>query len=176
MKKIILLLALLFPFLISQAQRSLPGTWANKMLLVNDSFRVSKERQNLLSVSCTSVNREGSNILLFPAATRNTKDQDVLFIGRLEKKEVYRVNLGAITSKNEGEIQKNLDQLFTEAANNRWLLFFDQADSLFSRVRQPELIVNQIQTLARGKNVLTMFWCEEDCLKSFGRSRYVLVQ
>ena len=176
MTKMILVFGLLFSFLMSHAQRQLPQTWVKKMPVVNDSLRVNKERQKSLSAYHTAANRERKNILVFSAATRNTKDQDALFIGRLEKKEVYKVNLPAIVSKNNAETEKNLEQIFTDAASKQSILFFDGADELFSKVKQPESIANYIQTLAQAKNVLTIFWCEDDCLPWLGKSKYVLVQ
>jgi aspartate 1-decarboxylase len=176
MTKTILLSGLLFSFLMSNAQRQLPQTWIRKMPAVNDSLYVNKERQKSLSTYHTAANKERKNILVFSAATRNTKDHDALFIGRLEKKEVYKVNSSAIVSKNIAETEKNLDLIFADAARSQAILFFDGADELFSKTKQPEAIANYIQTLAQAKNVMTIFWCEEDCLPWLGKSKYVLVQ
>ena len=176
MTKTILFPGLLFSFLMSNAQRELPQTWIRKMPVVNDSFYVNKERQKSLSTYHTTANKERKNILVFSAATRNTKDQDALFIGRLEKKEVYKVNAPAIVSKNIAETEKNLDLIFADATRSQAILFFDGADELFSKTKQPEAIANYIQTLAQAKNIMTIFWCEDDCLPWLGKSKYVLVQ
>ena len=176
MKNKILFLALLFSFLISHAQQRIPGTLVNKIPVVYDSLRLNKDRQRSLSTNLIAAKRERKNILIFSAVTRNTKDQDALYIGRLEKKEVYKVNLSALVSKNNAETEKNLDVIFADAARSQSILFFDAADSLFSRVKQPESIANYIQTLAQAKNVMTIFWCEDDCLIWLKNSRYVLVQ
>ena len=176
MKKIILFSGFLISSLLSQAQRQLPQDWVRKIPVANDSLRGNKERQKSLSTYHTAANKERKNILVFSAATRNTKDQDALFMGRLEKKEVYKVNLSAIASKNIAETEKNLDLIFADAARSRTILFFDGADSLFSKAKQPEAIAKYIQTLAQAKNVMTIFWCEEDCLPWLEKSNYVLVQ
>jgi SpoVK/Ycf46/Vps4 family AAA+-type ATPase len=176
MTKVILFCGLLFSFLMSHTQPQLPRNWVKKMPEANDSLHFNKARQKSLSAYRAEANRDRKKILLFSALTRNTKDQDALFIARLEKKEVYKVNLSTIISKDNAETEKNLEKIFTNAAEKQWILFFDGADSLFSKVKQPESSANYIQTLVQTKNVLTIFWCEEDCLKWLDRSRYVLVQ
>jgi ATP-dependent Clp protease ATP-binding subunit ClpA len=92
------------------------------------------------------------------------------------KKEVYKVDLTAVVSKYINETEKNLENLFAEASNKQWVLFFDEADALFSKSKEPEATANYLQKLAESKKVLTIFWCEEDCLKWLGKSKYVLVQ
>src|SRR2546421_1412274 len=98
MIKMILFLGLLFSFLISHAQQQLPRTWVRKIPAVNDSLRLNKERQKSLSAYRTAANRERKNILLFSSGTRNTKDQDALFIGGVGKKKDYKVNILALVS------------------------------------------------------------------------------
>ncbi len=46
---------------------------------------------------------------------------------------LYRVDLSQITSKYVGETQKNIGKIFDEAQNGDCVLFFDEADALFSR-------------------------------------------
>lgn len=167
---------LLFSFLISNAQKEAPRTWVKKIPVVYDSIPINKERQNLLSASRATAKKERKNILLFSAGAKNTKELEALYIGMLEKKEVYKVNSSAVVSKYIGETEKNLDKIFADAVTGNWILFFDESDALFSSEKQPESRVNYIQKLAQAKNVLTIFWCEEDCLKWLKNSRYVLVQ
>jgi SpoVK/Ycf46/Vps4 family AAA+-type ATPase len=47
--------------------------------------------------------------------------------------DLYRVDLSRVVSKYIGETEKNLDALFEEAAAANAILFFDEADALFSR-------------------------------------------
>lgn len=49
------------------------------------------------------------------------------------KQEVYRVDLSMVVSKFIGETEKNLEMLFARAENKNWILFFDEADALFSK-------------------------------------------
>ncbi len=176
MKRTIILFGFLFSFLMANSQTPLPQTSVKKLPAVNDSLRLSKERQSSLSAYLSTAKKEKKNILLFSAATRNTKNQDAAYFGRLEKKEVYRVNIASITSKYIGETEKNLERLFAEASNKQWVLFFDEADALFSKSKEPEVTAKYIQKLAQSKGVLTILWCEDDCLKWLEKSWYVLVQ
>ncbi|NRD75148.1 ATP-binding protein [Shewanella sp. VB17] len=45
--------------------------------------------------------------------------------------DVYRIDLSSMVSKYIGETEKNLANLFDQAATKRWILFFDEADALF---------------------------------------------
>ncbi|MBB1487170.1 ATP-binding protein [Oceanospirillum sp. D5] len=45
--------------------------------------------------------------------------------------DVYRIDLSSMISKYIGETEKNLAGLFDQAQNKNWILFFDEADSLF---------------------------------------------
>lgn len=46
---------------------------------------------------------------------------------------VYRVDLSRIVSKWIGETEKNLGALFDQAQHRNWILFFDEAESLFGK-------------------------------------------
>ena len=47
--------------------------------------------------------------------------------------DVYRVDLSQVVSKYIGETEKNLASIFDIAENKNWILFFDEAESLFSK-------------------------------------------
>lgn len=47
--------------------------------------------------------------------------------------ELYVVNLSMIVSKYVGETEKNIKELFDEAKKSQSIIFFDEADSLFSK-------------------------------------------
>lgn len=47
--------------------------------------------------------------------------------------ELYKVDLAAVVSKYVGETEKNLSEIFREAARSQAILFFDEADVLFSK-------------------------------------------
>jgi SpoVK/Ycf46/Vps4 family AAA+-type ATPase len=46
---------------------------------------------------------------------------------------LYRVDLAAVVSKYIGDTEKNLNAIFSAAEQDRALLFFDEADSLFGK-------------------------------------------
>ncbi|NVO21495.1 MAG: ATP-binding protein [Bacteroidetes bacterium] len=47
--------------------------------------------------------------------------------------DVYRIDLSMIVSKYIGETEKNLARIFDMAEHKNWILFFDEADSLFGK-------------------------------------------
>lgn len=54
-------------------------------------------------------------------------------IGKEFGKAVYRIDLSLVVSKYIGETQKNLQAVFEVAQTKDWILFFDEADALFSK-------------------------------------------
>lgn len=57
-------------------------------------------------------------------------------IGASAGLDVYRIDLSMVVSKYIGETEKNLAQVFEQAQNKRWILFFDEADALFGKRTQ----------------------------------------
>ncbi|MBL4674762.1 MAG: ATP-binding protein, partial [Mucilaginibacter sp.] len=53
--------------------------------------------------------------------------------GKLAGVDVYRVDLSMVISKYIGETEKNLEKVFVKAEHKNWILFFDEADSLFGK-------------------------------------------
>ena len=49
---------------------------------------------------------------------------------------VYRIDLSMVVSKYIGETEKNLANIFDQAENKDWVLFFDEADALFGKRTQ----------------------------------------
>lgn len=54
-------------------------------------------------------------------------------IGKQTGREVYKVDLSMVVSKYIGETEKNLSKVFHHAEHKNWILFFDEADSLFGK-------------------------------------------
>lgn len=50
--------------------------------------------------------------------------------------DVYRIDLSMVVSKYIGETEKNLANVFDQAVNKHWILFFDEADALFGKRTQ----------------------------------------
>lgn len=57
-------------------------------------------------------------------------------IGIRTDSDVYRVDLSQVVSKYIGETEKNLSRIFDRAEHQNWILFFDEADSLFGQRTQ----------------------------------------
>ncbi|WLE95744.1 MAG: ATP-binding protein [Candidatus Electrothrix communis] len=57
-------------------------------------------------------------------------------IGQSVGADVYRIDLSMVVSKFIGETEKNLANVFDQAENKNWILFFDEADALFGKRTQ----------------------------------------
>jgi len=66
-----------------------------------------------------------------PPGTGKTLTASLL--GKATQMEVYRIDLSQIVSKYIGETEKNLASIFDQAEHKNWILFFDEADSLFGK-------------------------------------------
>lgn len=66
-----------------------------------------------------------------PPGTGKTLTASIL--GATHNRMVYRIDLSQIVSKYIGETEKNLANIFDIAENKDWILFFDEAESLFSK-------------------------------------------
>ncbi len=76
--------------------------------------------------------KPGYRVLFFgPPGTGKTMTAALL--GKSADKDVYRVDLSMVVSKYIGETEKNLAKLFDKAEHKGWILFFDEADSLFGK-------------------------------------------
>lgn len=70
---------------------------------------------------------------LFHGAPGTGKTLTAMLLGKLFNLDVYRIDLSMVVSKYIGETEKNLEKVFKKAENKRWILFFDEADALFSK-------------------------------------------
>lgn len=66
-----------------------------------------------------------------PPGTGKTLTASLL--GKYTQRPVYRIDLSTVVSKYIGETEKNLASLFDRAAHKNWILFFDEADSIFGK-------------------------------------------
>lgn len=74
----------------------------------------------------------GYKALLYgPSGTGKTLT--VSLLGKEFNRPVYQIDLSQIVSKYIGETEKNLEKIFIRAENKNWILFFDEADSLFGK-------------------------------------------
>ncbi|KAG1713891.1 Proteasome-activating nucleotidase 2 [Nymphon striatum] len=70
---------------------------------------------------------------LFHGPPGTGKTLSAALLGQRTGLSVYRVDLSQVTSKWIGETEKNLARLFEAAERERRILFFDEADALFSQ-------------------------------------------
>lgn len=73
---------------------------------------------------------------LFYGPPGTGKTLTATLLGKSSDREVYRVDLSMIVSKYIGETEKNLSKIFDTAQHKDWILFFDEADSLFGKRTQ----------------------------------------
>ncbi len=66
-----------------------------------------------------------------PPGTGKTLTASLL--GKAINRPVYRIDLSMVVSKFIGETEKNLGKVFDMALHKDWILFFDEADALFSK-------------------------------------------
>ncbi|MEM7037623.1 MAG: AAA family ATPase, partial [Bacteroidota bacterium] len=70
---------------------------------------------------------------LFHGPPGTGKTLTATLLGKATGRDVYRVDLSQIVSKYIGETEKNLRRIFDLAETRDWILFFDEADSLFGK-------------------------------------------
>lgn len=76
--------------------------------------------------------KQGYKSLFYgPPGTGKTLAATVL--GKEFNKDLYRIDLSQVISKYIGETEKNLERLFQLAENKNWILFFDEADSIWGK-------------------------------------------
>ncbi len=114
-----------------------------------DDLKLNNEQRNILQTACdrykmknrigegwgiTKKNAYGNgvSVLLYgPPGTGKTMSAQVM--AREIGLPLYRVDTSQLFSKYIGETQKNLNSVFDEAERSNVILFFDEADALFSK-------------------------------------------
>ncbi|MDJ0900744.1 MAG: ATP-binding protein [Xenococcus sp. MO_188.B8] len=70
---------------------------------------------------------------LFYGPPGTGKTMTACLLGKKSGLPVFRIDLSKVISKYIGETEKNLARLFNRAQHQDWILFFDEADSLFGK-------------------------------------------
>ncbi len=70
---------------------------------------------------------------LFYGPPGTGKTMTACLLGKKSGLPVFRIDLSKVISKYIGETEKNLARLFDRAQHQDWILFFDEADSLFGK-------------------------------------------
>ncbi|MCU0550521.1 MAG: ATP-binding protein [Leptolyngbya sp. Prado105] len=78
---------------------------------------------------------KGLNVL-FSGLPGTGKTMAAEVIAQELRLDLYQIDLSQIVSKYIGETEKNLDRIFTAAANSNAILLFDEADALFGKRSQ----------------------------------------
>ena len=73
---------------------------------------------------------------LFYGPPGTGKTLTATLLGKSTGLDVYRIDLSMVVSKFIGETEKNLANVFDQAQNKNWILFFDEADALFGKRTQ----------------------------------------
>lgn len=71
--------------------------------------------------------------LIFAGAPGTGKTMAAQVLARETGLELYKVELAAVVSKYIGETEKNLEEIFEQAARGQFILLFDEADVLFGK-------------------------------------------
>ncbi len=71
--------------------------------------------------------------VMFYGTSGTGKTMTASLLGKYTNRDVYRIDLSMVVSKYIGETEKNLSSLFNKARNKNWILFFDEADSVFGK-------------------------------------------
>ncbi|MCK8521024.1 ATP-binding protein [Aquimarina sp. D1M17] len=73
---------------------------------------------------------------LFYGPPGTGKSMAAALLGKSTGMQVYKIDLSMTVSKYIGETEKNLAKVFDQAQQHNWILFFDEADSLFGQRTQ----------------------------------------
>jgi hypothetical protein len=73
---------------------------------------------------------------LFYGPPGTGKTLTATLMGVVGNADVYRIDLSMLVSKYIGETEKNLANVFDQAQDKNWILFFDEADALFGKRTQ----------------------------------------
>ena len=107
-------------------------TERKRLHLACDRFRMRNRIDDKYGLMKKNAYGNGVSILLYgPPGTGKTMTAQV--VAREVSLPLYRIDVSQIFSKYVGETQKNLSTIFDEAAKTNVILFFDEADALFSK-------------------------------------------
>lgn len=114
-------------------------TW-NDLVLEDKTLEDIREIETWLKYNETLLNewqmkakiKPGFRVL-FHGPSGTGKTMTACLLGKYTGRDVFRIDLSMVISKYIGETEKNLSKLFDKAANKDWILFFDEADSIFGK-------------------------------------------
>lgn len=176
----------------------LQNLFAKKQAPFSELIAVSAaDKNSALPVEVTSklhdlIFKNDTNLLLKTTQPRlllNNADkainlQTARYVAAKAGSQLYRIDLSKLVSKYIGETEKNLDAVFNKAAQNNWILFFDEADALFGKrtdVKDAhDRYANQeinylLQKLEAFKNTVFINCITADCVRHTGLKNFSTV-
>ncbi len=114
-------------------------TWPDLVLPENTLRQIEEVRdwlihgQTLLGAWGLGSRLRPGYTCLFHGPPGTGKTLTACLLGKLCRREVYRIDLSMVVSKYIGETEKNLARVFALAERRGWILFFDEADALFGQ-------------------------------------------
>lgn len=96
------------------------------------------------------------------------KSRAAASLAEMLERDLYRIDLDALTSKYIGETEKNLSQIFDRAETDDSILLFDEADALFGRDRPGiDVLLRLLETYSGIVLVLTTdpSWVDDEFLQ-----------
>ncbi|MGZ4034819.1 MAG: ATP-binding protein [Bacteroidia bacterium] len=98
---------------------------------LNRIIRWAQSGKEMVKFSENKLSASFACLFYGPPGTGKTMAAQLL--GKTLGRDVFRIDLSMIVSKYIGETEKNLAYLFDRADGKDWILFFDEADSLFGK-------------------------------------------
>ncbi|MGA9636967.1 ATP-binding protein [Flavobacterium sp.] len=117
------------------------------------------ETRALVSNELEAIKKKQSGLCtLFYGLSGTGKTLTAALIGKSTGRAVLRVDLSQVVSKNMEETEKNLANIFDQAENKDWILFFDNADALFE-INNPTTDSNEKYSFQQRSYVLQRIEC-----------------
>lgn len=79
-----------------------------------------------------------SQLVLFQGGPGTGKTLTASLLGKYTKSHVFRVNLSMVVSKSTDKTEKHIDKIFDFKKDEESILFFDEADVLFSKINSTQ--------------------------------------
>ena len=128
----LLSLAVYIPPVYSMDDLQIEDAQKNVLLTACNRFKIRNRVEKKYGIKRSGAYGNGVSVLLCgPPGTGKTMAAQV--ISKELSLPLYRVDVSQIFSKYIGETQKNLGEVFDQARKTNVILFFDEADALFSK-------------------------------------------
>ncbi|MDF9794953.1 AAA+ superfamily predicted ATPase [Catalinimonas alkaloidigena] len=108
-----------------------------KRLLNHELTHMYQQREGIPAALVDSLQKDSftfrPSLVVMTGGSVFQKKAAAGMLARSLGKQLYSVDLSAVSSKYLGETEKNLDKIFHSTSSSGWLLFFDEADALFGK-------------------------------------------